>query len=95
MPATGMRGSHTPSTNLWNKAFHDNRQLTAAPGNSRTGPPASHSPAPDSVGRRGIRPSDPLPAGSPVSWGAITRGTLLDGQPYPYRIESQHGEARP
>lgn len=28
--------------------------------------------------------SDPLPPGHPVSWGAITAGTWLSGQPYPY-----------
>ncbi len=27
---------------------------------------------------------EPLPAGHPVSWGAITRGGLLHGQPYPF-----------
>lgn len=26
---------------------------------------------------------EPLPAGHPDSWGAITAGTLLDGTPYP------------
>ena len=30
---------------------------------------------------RNIRP--PLPAGHPESWGAITRGTVLDGIPWP------------
>ena len=27
---------------------------------------------------------EPLPAGHPMSWGAITAGTLLDGATYPY-----------
>lgn len=27
---------------------------------------------------------EPLPPGHPVSWGAITAGTLLDGAQYPY-----------
>jgi len=27
---------------------------------------------------------EPLPAGHPVSWGAITAGTLLAGSPYPW-----------
>ena len=25
----------------------------------------------------------PMPPGWPISWGAITRGTVLEGQPYP------------
>lgn len=29
---------------------------------------------------------EPLPAGHPVSWGAITVGTLLDGEPYLLRV---------
>jgi hypothetical protein len=28
-----------------------------------------------------LRP--PLPAGHPVSWGALTRGTVLDGEAWP------------
>ena len=27
--------------------------------------------------------SDPLPAGHPLTWGLITAGTSLAGQPYP------------
>ena len=27
---------------------------------------------------------EPLPAGHPVSWGAITAGTVLDGLDYPF-----------
>lgn len=27
-----------------------------------------------------------LPSGHPVSWGTITRGTPLDGAPYPYPV---------
>lgn len=27
---------------------------------------------------------EPLPAGHPVSWGAITAGTVLDGMDYPW-----------
>ena len=27
----------------------------------------------------------PLRPGDPVSWGAITRGTALEGEPYRYR----------
>lgn len=26
----------------------------------------------------------PLPAGDPFTWGAVTRGTVLDGVPYAY-----------
>ena len=25
---------------------------------------------------------DPLPAGDPLTWGAITKGTVMDGLPY-------------
>lgn len=27
-----------------------------------------------------------MPAGHPTSWGAITAGTLLDGDPYPHPV---------
>lgn len=68
--------------------FHDN-------GSS----PSAGSTSPDSRLSRTIarpqRSADPLPSGHPVSWGAITRGTLLDGLPWPYRVESQLGEDRP
>ena len=29
-------------------------------------------------------PREPLPAGHPVSWGAIIAGTVLDGDAYPF-----------
>jgi hypothetical protein len=29
------------------------------------------------------RSADPLPAGHPITWGAITDGTVLHGVPYP------------
>ncbi len=28
----------------------------------------------------------PLPAGHPITWGAITDGTPLDGSPYPHPV---------
>jgi len=31
----------------------------------------------------GQQRKEPLPAGHPESWGAITAGTLLEGSPYP------------
>jgi hypothetical protein len=31
----------------------------------------------------------PLPAGHPQTWGLLTRGTLLDGAPYPYPVFSR------
>lgn len=31
------------------------------------------------------RDRDALPPGDPITWGAITRGTILDGEPYAYR----------
>ncbi len=41
-------------------------------------PPAPHA-APADAGLR-----EPLPAGHPVSWGAITAGTTLHGAAYPF-----------
>ncbi len=40
-------------------------------------PPPEFRPAPEDPNR------DPLPAGHPRSWSAITDGTLLEGTPYP------------
>lgn len=28
----------------------------------------------------------PLPPGHPMTWGAIIRGTMLEGMPYPYQV---------
>ena len=36
---------------------------------------------------------EPLPAGHPDSWGAITRGTALDGQRYPWPPLPLEGDA--
>jgi hypothetical protein len=44
------------------------------------GPPADFSPPPEDPHR------EPLPPGHPRSWGAITRGTLLEGTPYPLPV---------
>lgn len=38
--------------------------------------------------------TDALPAGDPISWGAITRGTLLEGSPYEYRMPRVGGKAK-
>ena len=43
-------------------------------------PPADFVPPPEDPGR------DPLPAGHPRSWGAITQGTVLEGEPYPLPV---------
>lgn len=46
------------------------------------------------IGTSGSRPTrgpptdplrEPLPAGHPASWGALTSGTVLEGAPYPLR----------
>lgn len=37
-------------------------------------------------GRPGANDRPALPAGHPVTWGAITRGTVLDGAAYPYPV---------
>ncbi len=43
-------------------------------------PPPDFVPEPESPSR------DPLPAGDPRSWSALTRGTLLEGMPYPMPV---------
>lgn len=35
------------------------------------------------TGRRGPDDRPPLPAGHPVSWDVITKGTVLEGTAYP------------
>lgn len=37
-------------------------------------------------GRPGANDRPALPAGHPVTWGAITGGTVLDGAAYPYPV---------
>lgn len=37
-------------------------------------------------GRPGANDRPALPAGHPVTWGAITGGTMLDGAAYPYPV---------
>lgn len=37
-------------------------------------------------GRPGQNDRPALPAGHPVSWGAITNGTVLDRSTYPYPV---------
>lgn len=43
-------------------------------------PPREFVPPPEDPGR------DPLPAGHPRSWGAITSGTVLEDEPYPLPV---------
>ena len=43
-------------------------------------PPPDFKPPPEDPAR------EPLPAGHPRSWGAITAGTLLEGTPYPLPV---------
>ena len=38
------------------------------------------------TGRPGPRDRPPLPSGHPVTWGLITRGTLLDRAAYPFPV---------
>ena len=37
-------------------------------------------------GRPGPDNRVPLPAGHPVTWRAITEGTVLEREPYPYPV---------
>lgn len=46
-------------------------------------------PLPGTSNLHPARSAEPLPAGSPVTWGAITAGTSLEGQPYPARPDSR------
>jgi hypothetical protein len=41
-----------------------------------------------SVGRIELEPHDrpARPPGHPATWALLTRGTVLDGQPYPYPV---------
>lgn len=43
-------------------------------------PPPEFAPPPEDPER------DPLPSGHPRSWGAITQGSVLDGEPYPLPV---------
>lgn len=38
------------------------------------------------TGRPGPNDRPALPPGHPVSWGLLTRGTVLDGADYPYPV---------
>jgi hypothetical protein len=46
-------------------------------------PPVDFVPEPENPMR------DPLPAGHPRSWDALTRGTVLEGSPYPLPVFSR------
>lgn len=35
-----------------------------------------------------------LPAGHPISWGELTRGTVLEGSPYPHPVFDGLAETR-
>lgn len=62
-------------------------------------PHAPSSPAPQSpdrsvvrvVGRPSALDRPPLPAGHPISWGAITAGTVLADSCYPYPVWGHNG----
>lgn len=41
---------------------------------------------PHVTGRPGPADRPPLPSGHPVTWGAITRDTLLERSVYPYPV---------
>ncbi len=43
-------------------------------------------PPPDTTPRPEDPDREPLPAGHPVSWNALTAGTVLDGTPYPLPV---------
>lgn len=43
-------------------------------------PPLDFQPPPEDPAR------EPLPAGHPRTWGAITAGTVLEGMPYPLPV---------
>ncbi len=43
-------------------------------------PPLEFTPPPEDPGR------EPLPPGHPRSWGAITQGSVLEGEPYPLPV---------
>ena len=43
-------------------------------------PPREFVPPPEDMSR------DPLPAGDPRSWGALTAGTVLENTPYPLPV---------
>ena len=72
----------------------------------RQGAPRSAPDAPDrgparlrdpDAGRPVTRDNDaPLPAGHPISWGAITAGTILEGSPFTRlpRLFQPHGRPR-
>lgn len=62
---------------------------------SRLGTHLVQRPADRVVGRPGILDRPPLPSGHPVSWGAITDGTVLDHAPYPYPVWGQSCLASP
>lgn len=46
----------------------------------------SDHPAEDEPGVASADEREPLPPGHPVSWGALTAGTLLEGVPYPLPV---------
>ncbi len=49
-------------------------------------PPRDDDPEAAAAGR------EALPAGHPASWGAITAGTLLDGEAYPFALLAETPE---
>lgn len=48
------------------------------------------------AGRVGPADRPPLPSGHPVTWGTLTRGTLLECSAYPYPVfDCDAGEGAP
>ena len=41
------------------------------------------------TGRPGLQDRPALPAGHPLTWGLLTRGTVLDGADYPFPVFDQ------
>ncbi len=62
--------------NLWS-VMKRGKQIGARP------PPPDFTPPPDDPAR------EPLPAGHPRTWGAMTAGTVLEDTPYPLPVFSR------
>lgn len=52
---------------------------------------AKPEPRPEGIGHDA---REPLPAGHPLSWGAITAGSILDGARYPHPVRLHLEQAR-
>lgn len=63
--------------------------MPASVPSSDAAPIAAKRHSPRVCGQPGVLDRPPLPSGHPVSWGAITDGTVLDHAPYPYPVWGQ------